>query len=154
MDRDLGILGVDVLHQIFVPLDLEFGMHPPLKKDLRAADFQQLFDLSVDLFEAEHIDVFVVAVAIKGAKFAIDPAAVGVVDVAIDDEGGDPFGMERLFLFIRHAPQLLQIAVAYQLYRLFGRHSAHSPPSSLLALEAFLWLFSIASSTPLTNLGD
>ena len=36
-----GIFGMDMLNQIFIPLNFQFGMNPALKQNLRTADFKQ-----------------------------------------------------------------------------------------------------------------
>src|ERR1043165_6484768 len=60
-----------------------------LHEDLRATKVEGLLNFLVDLVETDDVGVVVFFGAIEGAEFAIDVADVGVVDVAIDDVGGD-----------------------------------------------------------------
>lgn len=67
----------------------ELGMMAALHEDLRAAEVDGFLNFLIDLIESDDVGVVVFFGAIKGAEFAIDVADVGVVDVAIDDVGGD-----------------------------------------------------------------
>ncbi len=116
---------MDMLHQLFVPLDLQLGVHAPLEKDLRPSDGQKLFDLGVDLVEAQDVGILVFFMPVKGAKFAIHPADVGVVDIAIDHKGGHPFGMKLFFAGVGHPSEFFEIGVLDQIDRLVDTHPFH-----------------------------
>ena len=79
----------DMRQQIEIPLLREFRMMPALHQHLRAAQRDRLLDFSVHLVERDDIGIVVFFRAIKSAKFAIDIANIGVIDIAVNNVGDD-----------------------------------------------------------------
>jgi hypothetical protein len=60
-----------------------------LHQDLRAAQIEGLLDFVIEFVKGDDVGVGILFDAVKSAELAIDVADVGVIDVAIDDVGGD-----------------------------------------------------------------
>ena len=88
-----GIALLDRAEQILVPRQRQVGIVTALEQQLHAADGHGLVDLSKQLVEAEHVPFRRSDRPIERAEVALRDADVGVVDVAVDDVGDDPFGM-------------------------------------------------------------
>ena len=72
-------------------------MQAALHQHAGAAQFHGFADLVVDGFELEDVALFgcrSLQGPVKGAEGAVLGAEIGVVDVAVDDVGGDAFGMQ------------------------------------------------------------
>ena len=79
-----------------VPLDGEVGVHAALQQDRGAVERDRLGDLLGELLAGQHVGVGRVGRAVEGAEAAAGDADVGVVDVAVDDEGDLALGHEPL----------------------------------------------------------
>ena len=65
----------------------------------------------INLFEREHVMIFVAFSAVKCAKFAVNVANIRVIDVAIDDIGHDLAAASVVaFRFGQIAPRICQRA--------------------------------------------
>jgi hypothetical protein len=98
----------DIPQQLFVPLDRQLIVHPPLHQDLRPADRHQLANLLADLLVAQRIAVGVLMIAAKRTERAVGRADVGVVDIAVDDVGAVILRMKPLRHRRRPLPQIMQ----------------------------------------------
>ena len=77
-----------------VPLDAEVGVHAALQQDRRAVERDRLGDLLGELLAGQDVGVGGVDRAVERAEAAAGDADVGVVDVAVDDEGDLALGDE------------------------------------------------------------
>ena len=89
----IGMMLLDVAHQVEVPLERDVGVVPALEQDLHAAERLALVDLRADLLEAQHVAFAVLRPAVERAEPAVGDADVGVVDVPVDDVGDHRLGM-------------------------------------------------------------
>src|SRR5262249_33240911 len=89
VDVDLGKPRFDVGKQVEIPLLGELWMMAALHQDLGAAQRDGFLDLFVYLIERDDIGIVVLLCAVERAKFAIDVADVGVINVPIDVVGAD-----------------------------------------------------------------
>jgi len=64
-------------------------MMAALHEDLRAAEVERFLDFLVDLIVSDDVGIVILLNAIEGAEFAIDIANIRVVDIAVNDVGGD-----------------------------------------------------------------
>ena len=65
----------------------ELGVQAALHHDAGAAQLDGLLDLAKDLLVAEQITLGRAQRPVEGAEIAAGGAEVGVIDVAVDDEG-------------------------------------------------------------------
>ncbi len=89
-----GISRLELAKHPFVPLERQVRVHAALQQDRRTLERDGLLDLRVELVGREDVRVGVVGVAIERAEAAAGDAHVGVVDVAVDDEGDLAFGVQ------------------------------------------------------------
>ena len=101
-----GMVSLDVLHQVDVPLERNVWVVATLDQDLDATKSLELIDLGSDLLERERVAFAVFRSARKCAKPAISDADVGVIDVSIDDVGDRVSGMLFLANTIRFHAKL------------------------------------------------
>ena len=87
-------VALDVVEQLFIPLELQMRMQPALHQDLVAAQRDRLADLLEQDVAVEHIRLGVVDLAVKRAEVADGRADVGVIDVPVDVERAERLGME------------------------------------------------------------
>ena len=79
----------NVREQIEVPLFAERGVMSTLHEDLRAAKREGFLDLLINLGVRDHVGVRGLFPPPERAKFTVDVADVGVIDIPIDAEGDD-----------------------------------------------------------------
>lgn len=89
VDVDGGELLFDVAEEVEIPLHGKFWMMAALHEDLRAAEVEGFLNFLIDDVVSNDVGIIIFLDAIEGAELAIDVADVGVIDVAIDDVGGD-----------------------------------------------------------------
>src|SRR6266478_4384089 len=85
---------LDATQHFLVPVDLQVRMQAALHKHARAAEFHGFANLVVDGFELEDIALFgrgPLQRPVESAEGAILGAEIRVIDVAIDDVGGNAF---------------------------------------------------------------
>ena len=99
---------------------LEVGVHAALQQDRRAVRARCVSATFASSSSREqHVGVGVVGlVAVEGAEAAAGDAHVGVVDVAVDDEGDVASGTRRWRIALAAWPSVEQVAVAQQRERL------------------------------------
>src|SRR2546421_11233864 len=85
------VVPFDVLQQVDIIIKLEVRMNAALQEDACATPGQQFFDLFADLLVAQQVALWTCGLAIEGTEAAVDDADGGVVDVAVYQEGDDPF---------------------------------------------------------------
>src|ERR1051326_5104044 len=90
------IVPFDILQQVDIIIELEIRMNAALQEDTRTAPGQQFFDFFADLLVAQQVTLWTGRLAIESAEAAVDDADVGVVDVAVYQEGDDPFRVAAL----------------------------------------------------------
>ena len=112
MDR---VPRLDVGKDLLEPADVEVGRQSPLHHDRRAAQGQRLLDLAEDLVAAEQVALAAARRLVEGAEAAAREAVVGVIDVAVDDEGDVALRVQAAADFVGRRPQLEQVAVLEQL---------------------------------------
>src|SRR6266508_5754386 len=71
---DVRIFVPNVMQKIDVPRERQFGVMPPLHQDLNTTRGRKFIELLVDLFEREHVMIFIALSAVKRAEFAIHVA--------------------------------------------------------------------------------
>ena len=118
VDIDLGKVGLDVVEQLLVPLELEVGMQPALHQDLVAAQRNRLADLLEQHVAVEHVGVGVIDLAVEGAEVADGRADIRVVDVAVNVVGSIGLGVQPLTDRLGGAAELEQAGVSDQGRRL------------------------------------
>jgi hypothetical protein len=94
--------------------------------------------LPVDLLIGQDVGILLLAVAVEGAELAVDPADVGVVDVAVDHEGGDPFGVKFPFPLGGHAAQVEKVGFTDEPEGLLLGESLHASSFRHVAAAALL----------------
>src|SRR5438105_4941852 len=90
------VVSFDVFQQVDIIIKLEIRMNAALQEDACAAPRQQFFDLFADLLGAQQVALWTCGLAIEGTEAAVDDADVGVVDVAVYQEGDDSFRVAAL----------------------------------------------------------
>src|SRR6266404_5140230 len=75
-----------------------------LHQDLRAAYRDSFVYLFIDLVESDDISVVILLNAIKSAKFAVDVADIGVIDVPIHNVGDNPVAASAIRLRFGQLP--------------------------------------------------
>jgi hypothetical protein len=80
-------VGLDVVKQLFVPLEFEMRVQPTLHEDLVAPQRDGLADLLEQDLSVEHIGLGIADFPVESAEVANGCADVGVVDVPIDVVG-------------------------------------------------------------------
>ena len=86
---------LDAAQHFLVPIDLQIGMQAALHQHAGAAEFDGLANLVVDGVELEDVTLFgcgPLQRPVESAEGAILGAEIRVIDVAVDDVGGDAFG--------------------------------------------------------------
>ena len=89
----MRVARLELAQHALVPLERQVGVHAALQQDRRPLERDRLLDLRVELVGRQHVGVGVVGVAVEGAEAAARDADVGVVDVAVDDEGDLALGV-------------------------------------------------------------
>src|SRR6266550_2556368 len=84
---DVRILFADVPEKSDIPVEPQLRMMPPLHEDLNTAHGRKFVQLLIELFEREHVMIFIALGAVKRAEFAVNVANVRVIDVSIDNVG-------------------------------------------------------------------
>src|SRR2546426_11511820 len=92
-------------------MQLEIGMAPSLQENACPAPGKQFFDLLADLLVGQKVTFRTGRLAIEGAEAAVDDANVGVIDIAIHQEGYNVVGMAALADSICRDSQGLQIGL-------------------------------------------
>ena len=87
MNINVRIFFPYVMQKINVPRERQFWVVPPLHQDLNTARGRKFIELLIDLFEREHVMIFITLSAVKRAEFAVHVANVRVIDVSIDNVG-------------------------------------------------------------------
>ena len=108
----MGYVALDPAEQLLVELDPEVGVQPALEEDLVAAEGERLLDLGRELLLAEQVAFLRGQVAVERAERALGHAHVRVVDVAVDDVGDEPLGVQPLADGVGQHPELEQRGVA------------------------------------------
>ena len=90
----IGMVALDVAHQVEVPLERDVRVVPALDQDLHAAERLRLVDLRADLLERERVALAVLRPPVERAEAAVGDADVRVVDVAVDDVRDDVAGVQ------------------------------------------------------------
>lgn len=125
---DLRVRGFDLAKDVFVPVDLELGIEPALKKDLdrffsgieRAGDLDGFADLVENLFFGERVALGVSWDPVERAELAPDPANVGVVQDSANDVGHRSSRDLGLPARIGQRRQIQHVRMLKELERLFG----------------------------------
>ncbi len=111
MQMDLGKTGLQPPQEVFVELHAEIGMDAALEKDPGPAGGDGLGHLVGDLRELENIGVAGILGPVKGTEPTAIDTHIRVVDVAVDDVGGDTLlglppshGIRRLTEFEERTP--------------------------------------------------
>jgi hypothetical protein len=81
-----GMIGLNVLEQVEIPLERDVRIVPALDQNLHAAHGLRLVDLLADLLERKRVPLVVFRPPIERAETAVGDADVRVVDVPVDDE--------------------------------------------------------------------
>ena len=130
---DLRKFVPNVREQVQVPLLVELRVMAALLQDLRATERDRLLDFLVDLVMGDHVRVVLFFRPPKRAELAVLVANVGVVDVAVDDVGGDVVAapvvgvrLGQAAAAIRQRAKLRQRQLT-KLRRLVGTHSPPIP---------------------------
>ena len=105
------VAGLDRGEQVLVVGDGQLGVVPALEHDLGGAPVQGLLHPLEDLLRGAPVALLVPREAVEGAEGALDDADVGVVDVAVDDEGGVALGEAPPADGVRDLADALQVAV-------------------------------------------
>src|SRR4029077_60822 len=101
-----GVVTLDVLHQVEIPLERNVWIVSALNQDLDTAERLELIDLRTDLLEGECIAFSVLGSTRERAETAVSYTDVRVVDVAIDDVRDNVSGMLLLAHTIRFGAEL------------------------------------------------
>src|SRR5262250_2380770 len=83
---------LDPPQHLFMPIDLQVWMQAALHQHASATQFNGLTDFVVDSLETENVSLFGLGSlqrTIKRAKRAVLGAEIRVIDVAVDDVGGN-----------------------------------------------------------------
>ncbi len=107
-----GVARLDVGEDPLEPADVEVGRQAALHHDRRAAQSERLLDLAEDLVAAEQVAFAAARLLVEGAEAAARDAVVGVVDVAVDDEGDVVCGVQAAADFVGRRPQRASQQVA------------------------------------------
>jgi hypothetical protein len=91
---DVDVERLHVPEHVLVPVQFEVRVVPALEEDLHAAERLGLADLLPHGLLRERVFLGMAGRAVEGAELAVGDAGVGVVDVAVDDVGGDGLGVE------------------------------------------------------------
>ncbi len=111
LDGESGFNGGKEIFEIFYP---EIGMHAALHEYLRAALGNRLFDLFEYFFLGQDIGLGAVRIAVEGAEGAFIHADIGVIDIAVHDEGHEPLGVEPLPHAVREFPEGEEVGLSEQ----------------------------------------
>ena len=133
-----GIALLDGPQKIFVILDLQIRVQAALQQNSVAAEFEHLFDLSINFVEREDVTLFGAERAIERAEGTIFCAEIGVVDVAVDLIGGDArVGLLQAHLVRFHADAEQVIGFEHVEGLLFGQSHSDSFRPFILTEERF-----------------
>ena len=106
---------LDISQQVFVILDRQAIVHPPLHQNLRSADGHQLRNLFADLLESKRIRIGILMIAPESAERAFGGAHIGVVDIPVDDVGSIVLGVHPLRNRQRPLPQIVHRGIVIKL---------------------------------------
>src|SRR5439155_178791 len=87
MNIEVRIFCAHVLQKINVLLEWQFRMMPALHQNLNSARGSEFIQLLIELLDTKHVRIFVVLGSVKRAEFAVNVAAIRVMDVAIVGAG-------------------------------------------------------------------
>ncbi len=79
-----GVVSLDVLEELFIPLELQMRVQATLHQDLIASESDRLANLLEEHVAVENVSFGVIDLPVEGAEVADSRAHVGVVDVAVD----------------------------------------------------------------------
>ena len=116
MQLHLGVAIADRREQFFVVVKTQFGIEPTLHQNLAGlglvtAKGHQLVDFSKDLLVRQNVALDGAGCPVKGTEVALDPADIGVVDIAADIISDDLLGVLLQPRPMRQHPQLGEIVV-------------------------------------------
>ncbi len=120
VDLDMWEALADAVEQFQVPVEGQVGVHAALHEDLGAADVAEFLHLLVQLFVFECVGVVLVALTLEGTEDALGGADVGVVDVAVDDEGADMVAVDYAAACVGIASQRVQGGAGQEFKPLLG----------------------------------
>ncbi len=119
---------LDAAEQIFVPLDPEVGMQPALHENAGAAEIDGLLNFLVNGLVGQDVAFGVAHGPVESAEAAELGTEIGVVDVAIDDVGDDPFGVPLAAHRIGSHADADQVVGSKQSQRLVTRNHRNPQP--------------------------
>src|SRR5205807_8859372 len=94
---NLGKALRNAAQQLLVPVNFQVGIESPLHQDARATQLYCLADLFVDGLEIEDVALFgpgALQRAVERTEGTVFGAEIGVVDIAVNNVGDHPLGME------------------------------------------------------------
>jgi len=86
---DLGKGPLEVFEQGFVEFDAQLGVNAALEENAGATCGDRLRNLGRNLIELKNVGILVIKSSVEGTEAATVDANVGVIDVAINDVGGN-----------------------------------------------------------------
>src|SRR6266852_1178498 len=101
---------LDILEQVDIIIEFEIGMNAALQQNARAAPGDEFLDLLADLLVGQQVAFWTGGLAIEGAEAAVDDTDIGVIDVAIYQEGHNTIGMAMLADGVGGCAQFVQVA--------------------------------------------
>jgi len=101
---------LDAGEDVLEPADVEVGGEAALHHDRGAAEVERLLDLAMDLCRREQVTLTAPRALVEGAEAAARDAVVGVVDIAVDDEGDLAPGVQAATYLVGAEAELEQVA--------------------------------------------
>ena len=115
MNLHLGKTLTQLAEQLLEPVNGQSRVQAPLHQQLGAVMVDQFLDLGKDGVSIKQIGVGIASITVKSAETALRIANIGVIDIAINNEGYAVVGM---FVFANQVGQLAdfqQISLGQQL---------------------------------------
>ena len=139
---------LDAAEDLLEPADVEVRVQAALHHDGGAAERQRLLDLAVDVRLGEQVALPAPRLLVEGAEAAAGEAVVGVVDVAVDDEGDLVAGVQAATDGVGAGAGAQQVAALEQRERLGVGHAARRLPAHEASRSSRLTMTTKSKPTP------
>jgi hypothetical protein len=124
MEMQLRKARLDEPQEFFVPYQRQEGMMAALEEDLRSAEGDQFLEFAGEFGASEQESVGRAWRPVEGAEAAAAGAEVGVVYIAVEDEGGDGPGMAAELCVVGSAAEIVQFGAEEEAERGLRREAA------------------------------
>jgi hypothetical protein len=114
VDVDLGIAAFDIPQKLFVPFQLQLGVHASLEQDLISPCGDGFLDLAIQFLTRQDVGIRIVGFAVEGAEITDRSADIRVIDVAVDIVSAVWFRMQTQADAVGGLTQANQVVTAEQ----------------------------------------